>query len=314
MTDISFYCAFYIDDVRAINHKGNSNNLVEVYLDCFMRLSNDFLLFGRRIKLLTNRNSEIEAYIKKKAPKVFDYEVIDFDEVYPKGIRFYGAHYKLECYKYLSNVVNDFVCLLDLDVTISCDMVKYFGGLDFRSDTVYIYDVGMQFTKDALDRHHMDLDGLTKINSGSKAIKWTGGEFILASPAYIKELYLNIVKLRGEYLNSLDNLQHVGDETLLNAALIKSGVKYVDINIFTGHNIIIRFWSCYTEFNQNSLRSAFKYKIMHLPSDKNVLSKLCNAGRWRFNILCFVLLSKNLLVRRLMRPLTGRGRYVASLW
>lgn len=130
----------------------------------------------------------------------------------------------------------------------------------------------------------------------------------------------------GKYTENLALLHHVGDETIVSAALqaiaLKQKVRLSNCGVANEvwpHPAIARWWSNRTKSPQTSFASAKKASILHLPADKEFLAAMSNEN---FDPEVFInryesYLRRKLAVRHVINPLLNirdrKRHYVGRL-
>ena len=109
------------------------------------------------------------------------------------------------------------------------------------------------------------------------------GELIGASSRNFELIYKKCNEIFNTYLNNLKALNHIGDETIFNAALQLLDLKTLDLGNL---NIIERKWSSICLFDQLPIKTIHKISLVRLPSSKNFI---LNLPILNFKILKFII-------------------------
>ncbi len=269
---MKFYGLFYIDD--DLNKKQSSNlnhsGSINIYLNnAYYLAKNLFDINGIKLNLLTN-NKDL---IKKIVPDIDKYcnllEISFFTNV-PKNARFYSAHFKLDVFRYLSNLEkNEYVGLIDLDVICINKFSDSFIDL-FNNRIPIVYDITNQRV-DAYGENKI-IEDLSYVLGEKSLGRWYGGEFIFGSPDFFKKLVDHINEVYLNYCNNLNKLSHHGDEVIVSAAIEKMIKKGENIKLVNDLLIIERYWSKIPRHKQNRFKYVEKSSLLHLPADKKFIS------------------------------------------
>lgn len=256
----------------------NFNKKIEIYLKNAMALSNSIANIGEQLTLITNKSEKIESMLKNiKGNHSLNLKQLDFEMNVPKGLRFYSAHYKIEVFKYLSNLNNEYSIFCDLDMIAIQDKLP--------KPLLNCINSGIPLCYDITDNdysyygHEKIINTIDLVlgSSGSSG-HWYGGEFLAGPPTFFKEISKVTDKLTENYINNIDNLHHLGDEAITTAAielLKKNGVYIED----AGKNGIVgRYWNSRTRYSQPNFSYYQNCFLLHLPADKDFLAALITAN------------------------------------
>ena len=198
-------------------------------------------------------------------------EEIPFTTKVPSGIRFYSAHFKIDAFRYLSSLDEDYVALCDLDMVCVNDIPQCLTN-NIKSKIPMYYDIFDQVIP--AYGHNTIIRDLKKIHGFDSEGRWSGGEFISGSPKFFRLLVKEIDALYGNYIQNIDSLHHVGDEAFTSAALekIRKKIEYVaDAGVL---GVVGRFWSVSTCHPQKPFKYYENCFLLHLPADKRFLADL----------------------------------------
>lgn len=269
---ITTYGLLYVspDQASAVNLGGVSvQEALGVYLNCARTLAKSLKTAGLDFVLLTN-NSDALSDIGNVYLEDLEIREIAFDTIVPIGIRFYSAHYKIDVFKYLSQIESGYSIFLDLDV-ICIGRVPEYVRECARVNMPMIYDISNQIIGGrGLDYLTEDLE---KFISTDK-IMWCGGEFVAGNSVFFKELSSEIEQIYPHYLANIDKLNHVGDEVLLTLSVMSLLNKGKQIKNASEEFSIVRYWSAGAKHRQVDVRNCIDAFILHLPADKLFLANL----------------------------------------
>lgn len=255
---------------------------------------------GKTLNIITNRSEFLSQILKsfnaEDRPLLLQ---IDFSSIPPFNIPFYSAHFKLDAFGYLG-LSNCYSILLDLD-TVFIRPISESVSKVIRSGIPIVYDISDQIdTNIGLTRCASDIELVSGVQSFGL---WRGGELIGGTGDFFSRLHTKCLACSETYYANLNNLHHIGDEMLTNAALVlleNEGVSLMDIGRLS---LIGRYWSGVPNFFQRNVNWFLRnLSILHLPQDKKFLSK--NSGRkfnaieliFRYRIYCAFRLIRNLLI------------------
>tara|TARA_B100001057_G_C22847513_1_gene949648 strand:- start:81 stop:992 length:912 start_codon:yes stop_codon:yes gene_type:complete len=267
---MDFYTLIHIG-AKQINKniKGFINSDIYIYLAC--QLYKSLNLAGHNLIILSNKKNYINNYIRRNFN--FSIKVINIEDQFSKQIpdftKFKAAHAKIDCFKYFSELDTlKPIFLIDSDVLLLKDFPSWFNTHNLKSEFIYGYDITRHLVS-GYGKHVVESD--LKIFLKEPIVEWFGGEIIGASPKNFQILYKESSKIFETYLNNLDNLSHIGDETIFNVVLQKSNFKVVDLGKL---NIIERKWSALCDFDQLPINTINKISLLHLPSSKNFILRI----------------------------------------
>ena len=119
--------------------------------------------------------------------------------------------------------------------------------------------------------HETIIRTLELILGTSSEGRWYGGEFLAGPPHFFARLTIETENIFNAYLQHMDQLHHIGDETTTSAALerIRRSGEYVADGGTV--NIIGRFWNSQTLHTQKPFKCFRECFLLHLPADKRFL-------------------------------------------
>ncbi|MDC2976309.1 hypothetical protein OAY13_00620 [Candidatus Pelagibacter sp.] len=221
-----------------------------------------------KFTLITNNKSYLIKNFGK--PKNFFIKQLKFKTLVPKNINFYSSHFKLDVFRYLSNL-NHYSILLDLDVVLINHLkLKKFLKLK-KKNIICLYDRTID-TKRSYKYSKIKSDIEFLGNKKLNKIRWFGGEFISGPSHFFGELYKSCKSYEEKYYKNHKKFFHNGDEMLTNVFFnFKENMKYCDMG---KEKIIYRYWNNITLHKQKKFKLIKKFAFLHLPADKLMLAKI----------------------------------------
>ena len=259
---MNVYGLLYVDDAadRPVNYKGVSRSPLETYVLCAAQLSQSMALYGQSYTVLTNAPARLNALADHLSVQGLHTAVLDFEPVVPSHFRFFQAHFKISVYRsFASGAFGAFPVLLDLDVL--CHRKPEFSPFD----GLLVYDLTNAIEPEALESLSLLI--------GPGDHRWYGGEILGGSPHCFGQLAEQIDRLLPAYIARASTLPHIGDETIVSAAL-NSLSPAVGILEASSARILERWWSAPTAHPQVAFDQIDSAALLHLPSDKAFLSDL----------------------------------------
>lgn len=268
MTNIHFYTLLYIDldEKRKLSMKQHSGKeRISLFLKNAAVLDKSLTTLNPslpHLTILTNNQALIQE-ISKEIDYQFIIKKIDFSLEVPKGIPFYSAHFKIDCFRYFSTLPEDeYSVLVDNDIVALRPLPKFFYEIVERK-------IAMLYHLRIKDTIQMMKD-CRKIDASLNVIQWTGGEYWGGNHLFFAELYRMCREISDAYFNSICNgFYHIGDETLTSIAVRRMqdrGLVYYNIHNF---NLLYRFWGHHEVNTLASIDPVFA----HLPADKVWIAK-----------------------------------------
>lgn len=265
---------------------------------------------GISFTLLTNRKDIVNSLCKSEN-QTLQVEEIEFTTKIPSGVRFYSAHYKIDAFRYLASLSEEYVGLCDLDMVCINKMPICFSNNISNSIPMY-YDISDQvipaYGHDVIIR---DLESIHNIKSEGR---WAGGEFISGTPDFFNTLSNQINEIFDNYIKSISMLHHVGDEAIVSAALELMRNKGVNISDAGSLGMIGRFWNANILHHQKPFEYYCKQCfLLHLPADKHFLSKMIgykstSLDGFKKKYLTYKLISKIMKIARKCMSLAIKGK------
>lgn len=308
-----FYTFFLVPDALepGINLQKSAKARIAVYLRCIHNEAKMMARNGDHMRLMTNNREGLLA----SDPCAADLDIIEvtFEMSVPRGISFYSSHFKIEIIKHVgSGAFGDFPVLIDPDMLALKSLPA---GL-LQGDGVLLYDITPWKVADAgHDRLLKDLN--TLVDPPLDKVRWFGGEFIAASAETFAALSREIDKIWPTYVGNIDSYSHVGNETIVTAALLNlehRGVPLIDVG---AQGVVQRWWTARTMFPQPRLRDVSDVCFLHLPADKEFLSALDGPAAPQALEALRAYARPELLKRRLANPFLnlrrGERKYVARV-
>lgn len=247
---------------------------ISVYIGNAISLHNSLLNQSIEFSLLTNCKEIVEDAILRRGCHI-NVIKIPFITKVPSGARFYSAHFKIDAFRYLSTLSEEYVSLCDLDVL--CINPPPLGLSNvIKSCTPVVYDISEQvipvFGQKILAK---DLSLLTGHQSEGR---WYGGEFIAGPPSFFSSLVTQVEKIWPNYIDNINKLHHVGDEAVVSAAIDvmrSQGAIFCDGGTL---GVVTRYWSSAVLHHQKPFSYFRKVFLLHAPSDKRFLNRIASMG------------------------------------
>lgn len=236
-------------------------------------LSRSLRAHGFAFTLLTNN----EALIRQTTPEAIgqlDTQPMEFSAKVPTGVRFYSGHYKLDVFRHLGTLSDDYLALIDLDML--CVNPAPPALLDAVSQkTALYYDITDQVVPSAGEKPL--LDQLEAILQRPTTLQWSGGELLAGPPEFFRDLAVAAESIFERYLEVSVGAARVGNEPYQNAALHilqDNGVAMADAGSL---GIVGRYWNMPVKHRQPPFRNFEKLFLLHLPVDKHVLALIARS-------------------------------------
>jgi hypothetical protein len=248
---------------------------VNVYYKCASLLSRTLRQAGISFKLLTNDEELLRSYVGKNADEVEILE-ISFRTAVPSGVDFYSAHFKADVFRFLSELKHPYVLFCDLDMVCLSEIpVAFRNAINLGIPLVY------EITDQVIPAygHQRIIDDLEVLVEGVSEGRWFGGEFVAGPPAFFELLWREVAGVLPRYMERIQQMHHIGDETYTSAAIEKLRRKGLLIGDAGQLGIIGRFWNYRTLHHQKPLRSFENCFILHLPADKRFMSRFSSRRR-----------------------------------
>lgn len=255
---------------------------VSVYVKCAITLSNSLQSRGLPFTLLTNRKDLVEE-VSQPYGNALQVLEIPFTTKVPTGIRFYSAHFKLDAFRYLSTLNDDYVALCDVDMVVINDCPQRLSN-NAQHGIPMFYDISDQVIP-SYGREVIMRD-LTSIHGLDSEGRWAGGEFISGTPDFFLALTKEIGNIYDNYITTFEALHHIGDEAYTSAALELMRRKGVLISDAGQLGIVARFWSVRPKHYQLPMQYVQQCSLLHLPADKRFLASI--AGKTPMEVSVFL--------------------------
>ena len=248
----------------------NSQELISIYVNNAINLSNSLRLRGIEFIVLTNIKSVVDEVVRSEG-KILQVIEIPFLTKVPNGTKFYSAYFKLGVFRYLSSLSDAYVGLCDLDMVCINDLPVCFSN-NIESRIPMFYDISDQVIP--AHGHDAIIHDLELIHGLKSEGRWSGGEFISGTPDFFATLTIEIDKIYDNYLNVIKKLYFMGDEAVTSSALEiirKKGVYIADAGTL---GIVGRYFNTSTLHRQKPFEYFEKCFLLHLPMDKFFLAKM----------------------------------------
>lgn len=255
----------------------HNNNVVKsfdeqilLYFTCACRLHLSLKAAGLELIIITNDKNFLQAVNKDNYQ--IEIEQTDFSLEVPSGVKFFSAHFKIELYKYLSALKDEYIGLIDCDIVCINPMPECFKNVISYKVPLY-YDITDQVTP-AYGQNRV-INDKEKVSNKKSIGLWAGGEFIAGPPDFFGKLYEEIDTLKSNYFLNMNSLHHQSDEVLTSVAIenirLNESSRLLDAGALS---IIARFWSPKTLHVQKGIDAFSDHFLIHLPSDKKFITKL----------------------------------------
>lgn len=274
--ELHFYGLLHLEDTENTAENVSPKNFsqqIDIYERNALTFARTLALQGIPYTLLTNRSD-----LLRSNNKLLNVKEISFKVKVPSGIKFYSAHFKIDVFKYLAEMTNEYSILCDLDVVCINSIPNSLANI-VKSKTPICYDISDQaFPAYGQDRIICDLELITDSPSEGR---WYGGEFIGGTHSFFNQLYSTALNLMPRYLQNIHNSFHVGDEAIVSPAieLLKKRIYIADGGLI---GVINRYWNCSVLHPQKPFAWCKQCFLVHLPADKLLLAE---ASTWSDNDL-----------------------------
>jgi hypothetical protein len=271
---------------------------VTVYVGCASLLAASARAAGESFAVLTNAAAELRSIADSCGFPSFDCVEMPFDLALPPGTRFFHAHHKLCVLEAMgSGALGSFVGLVDIDAVMQGPLSDRLG----RAPGLHAYPMDAGFAGAGAG----DLDLL--IGQARARRQWYGGEFIAGDWKSMRRLAETCRALLPRYLQVLRQLRHVGEETIVSAALNLLEEEGAPIRDVGADRIVARWYSSRLPVVQAPLARALDALVLHLPTDKTFLQsharKPFSADRFQAALLRRAL--RKSILRSLANPILG---------
>lgn len=267
---VKLHGLLYIPDRGAesyINVK--SRDPVSIFILCAILLAKSAARAGVAFAIITNDAAKVQARFESYGIDWIPVRPFKFSLEIPKNIPFYSAHYKLEILSAFGRgEFGSHVGLIDIDAVIMGRLAPTLLQLD---PELCVYDISAQeipaYGYEIVSRDIHLLCGEAVENP-----RWYGGEFIVGKCEVFSRLAEHIEWILPKYLENLNNIHHIGAETVLSAAvnlLDQRGVQILDAG---RPKIVTRWWSSRTLAEQEPFDDVADSLVLHFPGDKEFLA------------------------------------------
>jgi hypothetical protein len=289
-------------------------NRIDIYLSCAALTAASIRAFGGNFALITNA-----AYFLRDRCKALgiDLEIIDhvFKRSVPTGIRFYSAHFKLDIIEAFSTGrFGEPLALVDVDTVFLKPLILPAS----LGNHIIAYDItNIDVEPYEMQRVHAELELVA--GQPLRDARWYGGEFLMGNASTFKVLSEKIQQCWPNYVEALGSLRHVGDETVVSAAInlaVETGLPLANADSVGG---VARWWTSRTRVPMPSFKEIEDRSLLHLPADKIFLASYprCSFNGPRFVATYRKYAARKLLVRSVVTSLSkffgDDSRFVARL-
>lgn len=271
---LSFYGLLHIQDGEKSAMNFNPSDFDEqiiIYVGNAITLAKSLSNQEIDFTLLTNDTKKVKAISKQ----VFHYSLktkeIPFNSKIPRGSEFYSAQFKLDVYRFFSEEQDDYMIFCDLDVVCVGLIPDSFKNIIVLKLPLY-YDVTAQMLP--VCKHEGLIKDLELMHGNKSEGRWSGGEFISGSPAFFKKLVNKIDCIFDNYIDNINHLNHVSDESFTSAALELMRFENIYIAEAGSLGILERYWNAEIKHIQKPFNHYKNLFLLHLPADKDFLRKM----------------------------------------
>ena len=257
---MNLYGLLYVND-QPENHANVGGTSIAPYVRCASLCQRSAQLAGHHFTVVTNNIDAVKS-IARDAQLELRVTGMQFNSPYPRSLRFYSAHFKLDLIRaFGQGMFGKVVGLIDLDTVFvrplpSAVVAGEPHAYDISTAIMPVY--GPEKVREDLNR----VSGRTLEHH-----QWYGGEFITGTMEFMASLSEKIDEILPRYLNLASELHHQGDEMIVSAALNSLSEGPLD----AGGDAVSRWWSARTSHRQQPFSIAEKASLLHLPSDKEFL-------------------------------------------
>ncbi len=242
---------------------------IAVYVGCASTLARSLRRQGLEFTLLTNDADYLKS-ASELAGSLHIEEIVFRTEV-PSGASFYSAHFKLDVFRYLSEVDHPYVAFCDLDMVCTREMPADVAR-EVTLGRPMCYDISEQVTP-AYGAAVIASD-LQYLHGHASEGRWYGGEFIAGPPDFFRTLFSAVSSVYDGYVENIHRLHHVGDEAVTSAALElmrRDGIQLVDAGSL---GCVGRYWNSDVRHDQKDVSCYLDRFLLHLPADKRFLASV----------------------------------------
>jgi hypothetical protein len=260
-----------------------------------------------RLTVATNVADDVARYLEKVDADARPYvlQLAPSKLTLPRNTRFYGAHFKVDMMEQLGAMLHEGELLMVLDTdmlalrTVNEELLQR-----CQTTGVGAFDISDQeFSAYGDGRVIDDLETVAGVHLQNP--RWFGGEVLLASAGFVKELVPCAHACFERYRRVINELNHNGDEAFISAALnllSDDGHQIIDLG---ANRVVGRHWSGNTH---RDLRWFKGCSLLHLPGCKRLLERQA-----RRPVFSAAHVWRSLVVRHeLNRPVWPLRRWVRS--
>lgn len=262
---MQIFSLFYIRNDAAVKSVNGMIGL-EGYIDCINNLSRSLNLYDLRLTILTNNKQLLE----KTLVNEIKIEEIPFYLKPPLDITFYSAHFKLDCFRYISEKSIEYSLLIDNDILCNRELPLPLIKAAQENIPLY-YDVTDQiYPGVGFDRIISDK---TEIMGKQSVGLWAGGEFIAGGKEFFKAMYDKSMSFWDSYLDQYKKWHHQSDEMVASCAieaLMHEGWNILNAGSF---GIVDRLWNVDTMHVEKKIEAYHNVFLVHLPAKKRFIAQ-----------------------------------------
>jgi hypothetical protein len=297
---------------RPENLRASNADPIDIYVGCASLLSKSAAAAGETFTLISNAESDVREVCRRLNLEPPVIRELDFDLDIPTSTRFYQAHHKIRVLQAFGDgLFDEWNALIDLDAVI----LRNFSNKLSQHHGLSVYDISSSVPTSYIASLEALLDGHAP---PTKGFRWFGGEFLGGSTTLFARLSEVVTGILPTYLRNIHDFPHIGDETVVSAALNVCQQQGIDLNDAGACGLIARWWSSRTLHRQPLFSEVSGCSILHLPADKDFLSSM---GHGKFDAASFPTryidhVRLSIQTRRLLNPflkVTGRPGIPARL-
>lgn len=286
-SDIVFYTVMLFNDE---NKKGSLNGLTGSHLLKMKKHVNmcDLLClslnkFGYKHRIFTNSIQKFKelSLIYSQYDEIFH---LDLSDKIDNSISFYLSMHKMEVSGLINNK-NEYAIILDNDCVMLNDLPEnYLNAINSGFGSVY------EITNQVIPAFGLDniMSDVTILNKNSNLGIWFGGEIFGGLSKHFQLLYESFLIYINKLNLSSPAMNHCSDENLYTNFIqeqMRSGMSFYNLG---SAKVFARFWSCPTLHFPEHWNAICGSSILHLPGDKDFLSKYYTGNKTNFDSLDFI--------------------------
>lgn len=239
--------------------------------------------FGYKHRIFTNSINQFRALSSKN--EIYDQiNHLDLSEQIDNSIAFYLAMHKLVILEKIKNN-DEYSIIIDHDCVMINDLpLNYLNAINEGISTIY------QITNQVLPAYGLKniMNDVVCLNAKSNLGLWFGGEIFGGRSMFFKDFNFSFSQSIKKLNSNIEKLNHCGDENILTNFIqeqMLAGRVFFDVG---QAKIFSRFWSCTTLHFPEHWSAICNSSILHLPGDKDFLSRYYKINKVNFNSSDFI--------------------------